>query len=67
MGKSDTYGALLKAWINFNFEFLTNYVSVGITFLVIMCILGSWIFNRGKQAGKKELKVELAKAKSKED
>lgn len=60
-GKGDTYGALLKAWVNFNWEFLTNYVSVGITVAIVLVVIGCWIYSKGHKAGVAEVKAELAK------
>ena len=60
-GKGDTYGALLKTWINFNFEFLTNYISVGITVAIVLIVIGCWIYSKGHKAGIAEAKEELAK------
>lgn len=61
-GKSgDTYGALLKYWFNFNWEFLTNYVSVGITVAIVLVVVGCWIYSKGHKAGVAEAKEELAK------
>lgn len=61
MGKSDSYGALLKAWLSFNFEFLTNYLSVGITVAIALVVIGCWIYSKGNKAGRREAEAALAK------
>ncbi|GAA1087340.1 hypothetical protein [Tsukamurella spumae] len=62
--KGDTYGALVKAWARFNWEFLTNYISVGITVVIALVVIGCWIYSKGHKAGVAEAKEELAKKKA---
>jgi hypothetical protein len=61
MDSHDTsYGDLVKAWLNFNFNFLTSYVSVGITVAIVLIVIGCWIYSQGNKAGQREAKAELA-------
>ncbi len=61
MGKSDSYTDLMTAWWTFNTRIMTENLSVGLTVIAILIVLGTWIHSRGKEAGKAELRAELAK------
>lgn len=61
MGKSDSYADLMRAWWTFNTRIMTENISVGLTVVAIFIVLGLWIHGWGKEAGKAELRAELAK------